>query len=221
MRINCRGQMGVQFLEAAVGISNLNDDEEPILVVNSGGNLPYDGTNKLDILFEPQCRVIDIDDGFRKTPYWVDGAATRIFENREKIFRWLKPKDYSLHPSEDANTIHIRTGDKQAVSKESYEYLISLAPKNAVVYSNDIEFAKTLSDRVITGGSVFEDWCRLYNSYEVYAAPSAFIMMMLIINPEKRVKFIGEPHLIFENSPSDMLFIREAMEFCPNVEILS
>jgi hypothetical protein len=56
----------------------------------------------------------------------------------------------------------------------------------------------------------------------VYAAPSGFVMSTLLFNPQKKVTFIG-PSWCDGNYPAvsdDFTFIKEAKEFCPNLEIL-
>jgi len=59
----------------------------------------YDSTNKLQDVFDVNCRIIEIDT-IRKTPYWVEGSAKYIFKNRDKIFRWLTPKA-NISPNPD------------------------------------------------------------------------------------------------------------------------
>lgn len=234
IRLHIRGQMGVQILQAATAISIINSDEEPILCVNTGGNLSYDSTNKLQNVFDANCRIVEIDTT-RKTPYWVEGSARYIFKNRDKIFRWLTPK---THISSNPDTIgrlgvHIRGKDKHVASVESYKHLLTIAhadsvihangPESLVIYSDDSDLtSETYPDYAISNQSSIADWIDLYNSDIVYAAPSAFIMSMLIFNPNKRIVFLGDkycdgPYIDYRH---DMLFLRECQTHCKNVTIL-
>ena len=234
IRLHVRGQMGVQILQAATAISVINSDEEPILCVNTGGDLSYDSTNKLQDVFDVNCRIIEIDT-IRKTPYWVEGSAKYIFKNRDKIFRWLTPKA-NISPNPDSIGrlgIHIRGKDKHVASIESYKHLLTIAradrvthadgPDSLVIYSDDPDLAaKTYPEYTISNQSSIADWIDLYNSDIVYAAPSAFIMSMLIFNPNKRIVFLGDkycdgPYIGYRH---DMLFLRECQAYCKNVTIL-
>ena len=226
IRTHVRGQMGVQILQAFTALSSINADEEPIICVCSGG-LTYDGTNKLGLVFNTKCRVIDIDDIVRKTPYWVDGAATKIFENRDNIFRWLQPKSFPTKENLDV-AVHIRGKDKPTVSKKSYRYLVdevSSRHDNVIAYTDDKDFADTLlanTPNIRTSTqSVIDDWADMYNSQIVYSSPSAFIMSMLLINPNKHVVILGDKYCDggYPHFTNDLLFIREAKQFCPNMEI--
>ena len=227
IRLHIRGQMGVQILQAATAISVINSDEEPILCVNTGGDLSYDSTNKLQDVFDVKCRIIEIDT-IRKTPYWVDGSARFIFKNRNKILRWLVPKNFTKKPNLVAG-VHIRGKDKHVASVESYKHLLDVAAINPVtrdqiiIYSDDADLAaKTYPEYTITNQSGIDDWIDLYNSDIVYAAPSAFIMSMLVFNPNKHIVFLGDkycdgPYVAYHN---DMLFLRECQTYCKNVKIL-
>jgi len=222
VRIHVRGQMGVQTLQASYSLACLNDGEEPIICVNHGG-LPDSTKNKLDLLFEPRCRIIDIDSTY-KTPYWTEGVATKIFTNREKIFRWLVPNVPQSIVSDFAKpAIHIRGRDKRISSDDSLKHLISLAPQDSIIYTDDIPLTKTLTDLPISNGDPFIDWVDMYNSPELYASPSAFIISMLVLNPNKKVKFLDKKYCdgSFPHSDHDLLFINEMKQFCPNLEMIN
>lgn len=224
MRIHIRGQMGVQVIGASLALTQVNSDEEPIICVNTK-EIPYDGTNKLSNLFDYTCRVIDVD-GVRKTPYWIEGAATLIMNNRNKILRWLKPKK-SLLRTVSTNAIHIRGDDKTVCSVNSYKHLVSYAKgktSSIVAYTNDIKFASSIVDDIpVSNNDDLEDWINIYNSEVVYAAPSAFIMCMLILNPNKKIVFLGDKYCdgTYAAIKNDLLFLNELKEFCPNMEILN
>ncbi len=224
IRLHIRGQMGVQILQAATAISTINEEEEPILCVNTGGNLTYDGTNKLNNIFDVKCRVIEIDDTIRKTPYWIEGAATYIFKNRAKVIKWLVPKTF-FKKLDLGRAVHIRGLDKNVASMESYDHLVGVATyesDNVTIYSDDPERTKKYSTCRISNQTSLEDWIDIYHSEIVYAAPSAFIMSMLILDPNKHVVFLGDKYCngTYGAYQNDMLFIREAQEYCPNMVIL-
>lgn len=226
MRVHIRGNAGTQILQAAAALSVLPADAEPIICVNHGGNLSYDGTNKLHHFFQPKVRIIDVDTT-NKTPYWEPGVASSIFENRDKIFKWLLP--YKFPDIQGYNAVHIRTGDKQICSDESYKRLIKHANDDSydrvLIFTNNEEY---VVDKLNDGNSVnvysgdmFEDYCHLYSAPVVWGAPSSFLMSMLLFNPDKMIFFTGDTYNDGGYDLSkDMIFLREAMQYCPNVEII-
>lgn len=219
MRLHVRGQMGVQILQSAVALADCSETEEPILCVNHG-NLSNASTNKLDLLFDPACRIIDIDTTY-KTPYWVEGAATKVFTNRKKILHWLRPKDLSsIFPHDSA--IHIRGNDKKIASVDSLKYLLTFAPLNAIIFTDDVPYAsRVCSTREIVSRDSYSDWIDMYNAKQLYAAPSSFILSMLIFNPDKKITFLGRRHCDGEyTNHGDLVFMYEAQEFCRNLEII-
>jgi len=97
---------------------------------------------------------------------------------------------------------NIRGKDKHVASIESYRHLLTIAradrvthadgPDALVIYSDDPDLAaKTYPEYTISNQSSIADWIDMYNSDIVYAAPSAFIMSMLIFNPNKRIDISG------------------------------
>lgn len=223
-RVHIRGNTGTQILQAFAALSTILPKDEPIICVDAGG-LPYDGTNKLNEYFNPQIRIIDVDTGF-KTPYWIPGVATRIFENRDKILKWLIPiweYEASTH-----NAVHIRVGDKQICSDENHKKLLQMGhdgDDRLLVYTNDSDYAKKnlgIDGHIISDMKAEEDWFDIMNARITWAAPSSFIMSMMLINPEKRIIFLGEKyHDGGYDTTGDMIFLREAMQFCPNVSIIN
>jgi len=227
-RVHIRGNMGTQILQAAAALAPLDPNDEPIICVNSGGNLPYNAKSHLQKVFEPKIRIIDSDE-MRKTPYWKEGVATSIFTNRDKILNWLPMHKHvslsadvaHMYSSTLNHALHIRGGDKRIASEASYKYLASLATYPCV-YSDDKEFARTIApELVISVGSPIEDWLHMLISNHIFAAPSSFIMCMLLFNPEKKISFLGNKYNDGGYDVSaDIMFLREAQQFCPNVEIL-
>ena len=223
-RIHIRGRMGVQILQAATALSRLDPKEDPVICVNTQG-LSDDFNSKLHLLFDPQCRVVNIDDS-KKTPYWVSGAATSIFENRDKIFRWMKPKVMNL-TNHNSQAIHIRGGDKKIVSAKNNDMLVHIALRRgqepSIIYTNDRAAVDTKHHDLISNLPDAEsDWWSMYHTKTVYAAPSAFIMSMLLVNPDKHIIFMNEKQCDGEypHTGNDFLFLREAMAYCKNVEFL-
>ncbi len=228
-RLHIRGLMGVQILQAAVALSKENDDDDDtVLCINNEKSESLSEqqlSNKLHTVFDAKCRVIDID-AKQKTPYWIDGAATSIFQNRENIFKFLVPRTEmidNIFPGA-FNAIHIRGNDKNVASIESYKKLLDIAGSNAIIYTDDREKVKLISEthQVSKNKEDIDDWIEMYNSPIIYAAPSAFIMSMLILNPEKNIVFMNEEMCDgdYPASAGDFLFLREAMNFCKNVSIL-
>lgn len=228
MRVHIRGNAGTQILQAAAALSVLPVDAEPIICVNHGGNLSYDGTNKLNHFFRPQIRIIDVDT-MNKTPYWEAGVATSIFENRDKIFRWLPMLEVvrmaadvaHMYSSNRQQALHIRGGDKPIMSEASYSRLVSLST-NATVFTDDREFARRIAPtNAISNGGWFDDWIDMMMTNCIFAAPSSFVMSMLLFNPEKKILFTGDTYNDGGYDVSkDMIFLREAMPYCRNVEII-
>lgn len=229
MRVHVRGQMGVQLMQAFVGIGRLADDEKPILVVNSGGDVPGAKTSQLHFVTDPQCEVREDHEGIRKTPYWHSGAARIAFLGRERTLRWIPLRDHEygqLHG--DAVVVHARGGDKAVASVDTYTKLVDLAKKrhpDCKVYV--LSDSQDLLDALVPpkdeiGGDVDEDWFTILEAKHVYAAPSGFVMSTLLFNPQKKVTFIG-PSWCDGSYPAvadDFTFIEEAKEFCPNLEVL-
>lgn len=223
-RIHVRGRMGVQILQAAAGIATLAENEEPILCVNSGGKLDYDVTNKLNEIINPACRVIEVD-MLQKTPYWVSGVASRVFTNRVKIVNFLPLRPYKPEKfTSNSTAIHIRGGDKTTASQKTIDYMITTATEKdgtAKIFTNDRSLVahhkNEISDR-----SAVDDWFELYHSDIVYATPSAYIMCMLLYNPDKKIIFLSEKLCDgpYSNASCDFVFLYEARNFCKNIEFL-
>ena len=232
-RIHVRGLMGVQILQVAVGLSKESDKDpdDCVICINNEKTEVLSSerlSNKLHHVFDARCRVVDIDCK-EKTPYWVEGAATSIFENRENIFKFLVPRTdmiENIFPFSDGKSVavHIRGNDKNVASVESCRKLLAMAGSNAMIYTDDKEKAKSVSpDHQISKNELdIDDWIDMYNSPIIYAAPSAFIMSMLVFNPTKKMIFMNEKMCDGEYpaSAGDFLFLREAMKFCPNVYII-
>lgn len=227
-RVHIRGNMGTQILQAAAALAVLDPNDEPIICVNTGGNLSYDARSHLEKVFDPKIRIIDSDE-MRKTPYWKEGVATSIFTNREKILKWLPPTAQvrlaadvaHMYASNRNNALHIRGGDKKIASIRAYSYLAACA-ENATVYTDDQEFARKIAPvSVISKGSAIEDWMDMLISNNIFAAPSSFVMCMLLFNPEKNITFLGDKYNDGGYDVSaDIMFLREAQQFCPNVVII-
>ena len=228
VRVHVRGQMGVQILQLAVALSSLTDNEEPIVCVNTG-KLPLYAPNKLDDVFDYTCRVIEID-STRKTQYCVADAATKIMRNREMVFRWFKPKKFT-QKSNLPPAIHIRSDGKNISSVESYRHLIDIAKNNQaigrpIIYTNDTVLTNDIindHDLDISNQTEIQDWIDIFYSPFVYAAPSEFIISMLIFNPDKHVTFLGDKYCdgSYASIANDLLFLKELVNFCPNVKFIN
>jgi len=231
LRIHVRGQMGVQLLQSAVGLSTLKENEEPVICVNTGGGLAYDASSKLDVVTDVKFRVTNIPT-MLKTPYWISGTAKNVFTNREKLLEWINLKDYK--PKKVLTTgIHVRGKDKMVASKKTITHMITEATKqdkNAKIFTNDLTMidstiASSLNESIRLDNSysdIVDDWFSLYYSDVVYAAPSAFILSMLLFNPDKKIIFLGNKYCdgTYTNAGGDLLFINEAKEYCKNTSFL-
>ena len=220
--------MGVQVLQSFVALSTLQSDEDPEIYINTSNVTGGAASEQLTKLFHCNFNIYTQNET-RKTPYWEPGCATRAFKYRDKILsRWMKLKQFDS--KENLNTaVHIRGKDKPVLSKKSYRYLVDeVASKhsNVIAYTDDRDFADTLlantPNITVSTQSSHEDWIDMYNSEVVYAGPSAFIMSMLLINPNKKVFFVGDKYCDggYPNFANDLLFIREAKKYCPNLEII-
>ena len=205
-RVHVRGNAGTQILQAAAALSQLGTFAEPIICVNHG-NLDYDGTNKLDLFFDPHIRIINVD-MTNKTPYWKTGVAERVFNNRPKIFQWLKPKPLE-NMVKGPPAYHMRTGDKEIISQKTAQtWFESLKKQHADInlFTND------------ASRDWYADWIEMYNAEVVYGTPSAFLVSMLLFDPTKQIVFLDPRN--YDGSydvTNDLIFLQEAMEFCPNV----
>ena len=232
-RIHIRGLMGVQILQAAVGLSKESDkdSDDCIICINNERTEVLSAeelSNQLHHVFDAKCRVVDIDSK-EKTPYWVEGAAKSIFENRDNIFKYLVPRMDMIDnifpfSGERLVAVHIRGKDKNLASIESCRKLLDMAGSDAIIYTDDKEKVKeiSVSHQVSKNELFIDDWIDIYNSSIIYAAPSAFIMSMLVFDPTKKMVFMNEEMCDGEypKSSGDFLFLREAMKFCPNVSIV-
>ncbi len=227
MRVHVRGQMGVQLMQAFVGISRLLEDETPIIVVNSGGDVPGAKTSQLHWVTDPQCEIKEDHDGIRKTPYWQSGAASVAFSHRERVMRWLPLQDRPI-----VNTgivLHARGGDKLMASVDTYRSLLDLIKQNhpgqkITILSDDADMLDALrppsEDADVAPPE--EDWFRIFNAEHVYCAPSAFVMSTLLYNPNKHVTYIGQEYCdgTYRAIADDYVFIDESHKFCPNLKVL-
>lgn len=229
MRVHVRGQMGVQLMQAFVGIGRLADDEKPIIVVNSGGDVPGAKTSQLHFVTDPQCEVREDHEGIRKTPYWHSGAARVAFLGRKRTLRWLPLRDDKYEQLSNAVVVHARGGDKAVASVDTYRKLVDLAKERhpdqkVYVLSDSQELLEALvPPKDDISGSADQDWFTILEAEHVYAAPSGFVMSTLMFNPQKKVTFIG-PSWCDGSYPAvadDFNFIEEAKEFCPNLEVLA
>lgn len=230
MKVHVRGHMGVQVLQAFVGLSDVRDDEYPIICANTD-DLPYDGSNRLHELMMPMNGAQFISyDGNRKTPYWVPGAATKAFKNRDRAFaKWFDPIIDPIIGGPVGVAVHVRGTDKPVASYKSNVKLIRLFndPAEVTIYSDDYELSKKLAretkTRAATLAGATYDWNKIYHSAVVYGCPSAYLMSMLLFNPLKAMVFGGESYCDggYQTTAGDFIFLREAMEFCPNVMIVN
>ena len=225
--------MGVQILQVAVGLSKEsdNDPDDCVICINNEKTEVLsveELSNQLHHVFDAKCRVVDIDSK-EKTPYWIEGAATSIFENRENIFKFLVPRTDmidNIFPFSEGKSvaIHIRGKDKDVASIESCRKLLDMAGSDAIIYTDDKEKVKeiSVSHQVSKNELFIDDWIDMYNSPIIYAAPSAFIMSMLVFDPTKKMVFLNEDMCDGEYpaSAGDFLVLREAMKFCKNISII-
>ena len=252
IRLHVRGQMGVQILQTFMALSNIHEDENPTIVINTGGDLAYDASNHLGKLFEPQFPVQEQDE-IRKTPYWYEGCAKTIFKNRKRIIdRWMHvnpaPEGHVLNTPDLLEKIaktpsgvrlqtalHVRGSDKKVMSTESYVRFGKVAKNEQaeidddeplLLFTDDLEFARPIVDGLdavyVSDGSAVYDWVDMFNTTHLFAAPSAFVITMLLIDPEKKITFAGPSYYDGEYAGvhQDLGFIEEAMAFCPNVRVL-
>jgi len=225
--VHVRGQFGVQMMETFVGLSMLEEHETPMICVNTE-DLYYDGSNRISQLFIPTngAEILNYH-GTRKTPYWYPGCADSVFSTRDKnLNRWFSPK-FTREPN-DIVAVHIRGKDKPVASYNSYSFLISAAKLigDVTIFTDDPQLSSKLAEEhnvVISNGSWQEDWVTILNAKAVFCAPSAFIMSMLIIDPNKTIHMMSEKYCDggFPHFHDDLRFAREAMKHCPNLGVLT
>jgi len=230
MRVHIRGRMGVQLLQAFVGIGRLGEDERPTLIVNSGGDVPGAKTSQLHWVTDPMCEVREDHEGMRKTPYWHGGAASVAFRGREMSMAWLPLLDHRDNKPNDMVIAHMRGGDKRIATPETYRKFLAYAygrhPDTKIyVMSDDV----TLLDEVEPDRSLHivgepdEDWFTILNAKHVYCATSSFVTSTLLYNPDKKVTVMHRAWCDGDYGAidDDYRFLEDAQMFCPNLEILS
>ncbi len=227
MRVHVRGQMGVQLMQAFVGIGRLADDEVPIIVVNSGGDVPGAKTSRLHWITDPQCEVREDPEGIRKTPYWHSGAAAYAFRGRERTLRYLPLQD---RPTVDIGIVmHARGGDKPIASIDTYRMLLDMIRENhpgehITILSDDLDMLDALRppSEDVDPSPPEKDWFRILSAKHVYCAPSAFVTSTLLYNPNKHVTYIGQEYCdgTYPAVADDFVFIDEVHKFCPNLRVL-
>lgn len=224
MRINVRGQLGVQILQTAVGIADLKDGDEPIVCVNTESVGPNFHA-RFSELFNYNIRIINVP-GMQKTPYWVPGAATKAFENRHKFLKHFHLKGYEIHNREVA--IHIRGGDKPIATASSYSNFIletTIRQESCRIYGNDEKLMNQVSKETTFPMVVDNpelDWFNIFYSDRIISAPNAFIMSMMLLNPDINITFMhrGKCDGGYPSVDSDFVFLNEALQFCPNVKVV-
>jgi len=228
MRVHVRGQMGVQLMQAFVGIGRLADDETPIIVVNSGGGVPGAKTSQLHWVTDPQCEIREDHDGVRKTPYWHQGAASIAFNNRERTLRYLPLQDRTI--ALGGIVLHARGGDKTVASIDTYRMLLDMVKSNhpgehITILSDDPDLLDALRppSEDVDVMPPEEDWFRILGASHVYCAPSAFVTSTLLYDPNKHVTYIGPEYCdgTYPAIADDFVFIDEAHKFCPNLRVLT
>jgi len=229
MRVHVRGQMGVQLIQAFVGIGRLADDEKPIIVVNSGGDVAGAKTSQLHFVTDPQCEIREDHEGLRKTPYWHQSAATTAFRGRERTINYLPLRDHEYGQlAANIIVVHARGGDKTIASIDTYRKLVNLAKERhpnhkVIVLSDNRDLLDALvSPKEDVSGSVDEDWFTILEAEHVYCAPSGFVMSTLLYNPDKKMTIMGASWCDggYQSISDEFVFINEAKDFCPNLEIL-
>jgi hypothetical protein len=230
MRVHVRGQLGTQLLQAFVGISRLQPDETPTIVVNSGGGVSGAKLSQLHWVTDPLCEIREDHEGTRKTPYWHSGAGRTAFRNRESVIRWLPLLDREQTKYDKKRVIvHVRGGDKNIATVESYVRLIELAksqnPRAEVIaMGDDDSLLDTLEQHVkVIRGEAKDDWFELLWAHRVYCGPSSFVGSTLLYDVKKKVSVMGLSWCngTYNSIEDDLRFFEEAREFCPNLEILS
>ena len=228
MRVHIRGRMGDQLLQSFVGIGRLGEDERPILVVNSGGDIPGAKTSQLHWVTDPQCEVREDHEGMRKTPCWYNGAATTAFRSRESTMHWVPLLDHADNKPNNLIIVYMRGGDKPVASVETYKRLVAHVreqhPNEGIaLMSDDV----TMLDEIEPNralhlvGEPDEDWFVILNAKHVYCSMSSYVTSTLLYNPNKTMTVMpkslcNDPQIM----ASEYTFLEEAKEFCPNLTIL-
>lgn len=230
MRVHVRGRMGVQLLQAFVGIGRLGEDERPVVVVNSGGDIPGAKTSQLHWVTDPQCEVREDHEGMRKTPYWHGGAAATAFRGRENTLRWLPLLEHAENKPNNLIIVHMRGGDKPVATIETYKRFVAHVREqhpngHIALMSDDVAMLDEIdSNRTIhLVGEPDEDWFAILNAKHVYCATSSFVTSTLLYNPQKKVTVMPRAWCdgTYGAIDDDYRFLEEAQMFCPNLEIMS
>lgn len=230
MRVHIRGRMGVQLLQAFVGIGRLAEDERPVLVINSGGDVPGAKTSQLHWVTDPLCEVREDHEGTRKTPCWYDGAAATAFRGRDMTMNWLPLLDHPENTPNDLVIVHMRGGDATVATIETYrkflDYVRFQHPDSKIaIMSDDImmldEVEPNRALQIV--GEPDEDWFTILNAKHVYCTTSSFVTSTLLYNPNKKVTIMPRAWCDggYSAIDDDYRFLEEAKMFCPNLEILS
>jgi hypothetical protein len=222
--------MGVQLLQAFVGIGRLGEDERPVVVVNSGGDIPGAKTSQLHWVTDPQCEVREDHEGMRKTPYWHGGAAATAFRGRENTLRWLPLLEHAENKPNNLIIVHMRGGDKPVATIEAYKRFVAHVreqhPNGSIaLMSDDVVMLDEIEpDRVQhLAGEPDEDWFTILNAKHVYCATSSFVTSTLLYNPQKKVTVMPRAWCdgTYGAIDDDYRFLEDAQMFCPNLEIMS
>ena len=231
---NVRGQMGVQILQAFTALAGVYPDENPKIIVNTGG-VSYDSSAKIEQVFDSKI-PIEEREGTRKSPYWNQGMASRIFRTRARVAsEYLVPRKElylpatgSLKDAPIAVAVHMRGKDKPVATAESYIRLVNRAKDmgEPVLFSDDRDLVKAVSKetkcQIGISSSAVEDYKKLFNARVVFCVPNAFIMSMLLINPNKKIMMAGRSYCdgSYTAYQDDLSFAEEAVEYCKNWEII-
>lgn len=234
--VHVRGQLGVQILEAFVGLAASSPGEPSQIVVNAAG---LEGPATRDLIsgvIKPRTAAVVSPGTAWKTPYWNPGCAMRLFRNRERVladhFEYDERATMDNVAMSEFAVVHVRGTDKPVASYASHCMLYDEAARvhgaeRVIVCGDDSALlARLAADKGarVSMGETHADWRLVARAPNVYCAPSAFPFSTLVVAPSKTMTVLG-PRLCDGGYPhvdADLTFIREAARegFCRNITFM-
>lgn len=200
MIVNVRGGMGMQHLEALVGIAIAIEKGEEVeaIQINVGGDVV--DTVRANYLsatgyFNVPVRVVD---GVEKQRAW-DNLGT-LLVNYEKVMvsKYMRMNVFS---SSELCYLHIRGKDRQTTSVKTYQDIIPQAvhawEMTPILMGDDLDLALKVQKgfehwtRLDFHGNPLHDWFKFQTAEQVVGPFSTFTFAAFLFHPFFKLKVMG------------------------------